>query len=100
MAAAVPARRADKAVGETRLIIMSHGWPWHIAAAHRPGGLLAPRRLKPTPGHRRSTSPGTGSAETSPRRTHARIPDRRLTASRCYKMKQVTTTIVYSSQHG
>jgi hypothetical protein len=34
--------------------------------------------------------------ETSPRRTHTRIPDRRLTAPPCCEKKQVTTTIVYS----
>ena len=25
------------------MIIMPYGWPWPIAAAHSPGGLLVPR---------------------------------------------------------
>ena len=35
--------------------------------------------------------------ETSPRRTHTRIPDRLLTSSGCQEKTQVTTLIVYSS---
>ena len=27
------------------MIMMPYGWPWPIAAAHRPGRLLAPHRL-------------------------------------------------------
>jgi putative transposase len=38
--------------------------------------------------------------ETSPRRTHPRVPDRRLTTPGCYKREQVTATIVYSSPTG
>jgi hypothetical protein len=29
------------------MMIMPYGWPWPIAAAHRPGGLLVPRRQVP-----------------------------------------------------
>src|ERR1019366_10452714 len=36
----------------------------------------------------------------SPRRTHARIPDRRLTAPGCQEKTQVTALIVYSSPTG
>ena len=57
------------------------------------------RRLKPTlDRRRRSTSPSTGSAGTSPGRTHTRVSDRRVTAPGCYEKEQVTATIVYSSQ--
>ena len=37
---------------------------------------------------------------TSPWRTHARVPDRRLTATPCCEKEQVTATIVYSSPTG
>jgi hypothetical protein len=37
-------RRRGKAGAGTRMIIMPYGWPWPIAAAHRPSRLLAPRR--------------------------------------------------------
>ena len=42
-------------------------------------------QLKLPTGQRRSTSPNTGSAETRPRRTHTRVPDRRLTAPGRYQ---------------
>src|ERR1019366_3119175 len=42
-----PVRRSDRADGGTRLIIMADRWPRCIAAAHRPGRLLAPHRRVP-----------------------------------------------------
>src|ERR1035441_4568721 len=39
-----PVRRSDTADGGTRLIIMADRGPRCIAAAHRPGRLLAPHR--------------------------------------------------------
>jgi hypothetical protein len=46
----------------------------HSPAAPRPRPARTP--LKLTPGHPRSTSPSTGSAETNPRRAHERLSDR------------------------
>src|ERR1019366_1086606 len=41
-----PVRRSDTADGGTRLIIMADRWPRCIAAAHRPGRLLAPHTAR------------------------------------------------------
>ena len=75
-----------------------------------------PRRTVSTRPHRapRPAHPGSSSPlaaadqprrapdppETSPWRTHARVPDRRLTAPPCCEKKQVTATIPYSSPTG
>ncbi len=61
-----------------------------IAAPHGAGD----ERSHPATGDQPRRAPDP--PETSPRRTHARIPDRGLTA-RCCEKKQVTSTIVYSS---
>jgi putative transposase len=57
-------------------------------------------RLKLTPGHRPSTRRAPDPPKTSPRRTHPRVQDRRLTAPPRREKKQVTVTIVYSSPTG
>jgi len=38
--------------------------------------------------------------KTSPRRTYARVPDRRMTGPRCHEKKHITTTIEYSNPTG
>src|SRR5690348_18452610 len=58
--------------------------PVRTGSSSRPAAADQPRRASDPP-------------ETSPRRAHARVPDRRLTAPGCYKEEQVTATIVYSS---
>ena len=66
-------------------------------------------RPAPRPARTGSSShPATGNQprlapdppKTSPRRTHARVPDRRLTCPGCFEKTQVTTTIMYSSPTG
>jgi putative transposase len=61
--------------------------PARTGSSSRPAAADQPRRAPDPP-------------ETSPRRAHARVPDRRLTAPGCYKEEQVTATIVYSSPTG
>ena len=58
-------------------------WPARTGSSPHPAAGDQPRRAPDPP-------------KTSPRRTHARVPDRRLTAPRLPQKKQVTATIVYS----
>ena len=59
-------------------------------------GQLAPAQgSHPATGDQSRRTPDP--PKTSPRRTHARVPDRRLTAPPCCEKKQVTAMIVYSS---
>jgi hypothetical protein len=78
-----------------RLVLAEYLQHYNTAQPHRALG-----RLKLSPGHRRSTSPSTRSAENKSWRTHARVPDRRLTVTPCCEKEQVTATIVYSSPTG
>jgi hypothetical protein len=54
------------------MIMMPYDWPWPIAAAHRPGRLLAPHRCSSTAngicGRSWASTPAitTGAARTSP----------------------------------
>src|ERR1019366_5521605 len=64
-----PVRRSDTADGGTRLIIMADRWPRCIAAAHRPGRLLAPHRPPRPPAgrrHRRLLAAGVRAADRYP----------------------------------
>jgi hypothetical protein len=70
----------------------------HGPAAPYPRPARTSSSSHPATGHQPRRAPDP--PETSPRRTHARVPHRRLTAPRCYNKKQVTTTIVYSSPTG
>ena len=45
-------------------------------------------------------SPTTGPAETRPRRTHARVPDRRLTSSGCYEKRRSPPQSCIRAQQG
>src|ERR1019366_2275511 len=60
--------------------------PARTGSSRQPATADQPRRAPDTP-------------ETSPRRTHTRIPDRRLT-SQAFETTQVTALIVYSSPTG
>ena len=72
---------------------------YNTARPHRALGQLAPAQARhPATGDQPRRAPDP--PKTSPRRTHARVPDRRLTAPRCCEKKQVTATIVYSSPTG
>jgi putative transposase len=70
---------------------------YNTARPHRALGQLAPAQADSRP-------PEINLAEhrirRSPRRTHARIPDRRLTAPGCQEKTQVTAAIGYSSPAG
>src|ERR1017187_1148658 len=79
--------------------------------ADRVPGALQHRPAAPCPRPARTRSgrhPATGNQprrapdppKTSPRRTHTRIPDRRLTSPGCQEKTQVTALIVYSSPTG
>src|ERR1019366_1394337 len=79
--------------------------------ADRVPGALQHRPAAPCPRPARTGSsrqPATGNQprrapdppKTSPRRTHTRIPDRRLTSPGCQEKTQVTALIVYSSPTG
>ena len=72
---------------------------YNTARPHRALGQLAPAQARhPATANqpRRASDP----PKTSPRRTHVRVPDRRMTCPRSYGKKQVTALIVYSSPTG
>ena len=82
-----------------RRVLTGYLLHYNTARPHRALGQLAPAQADTRP-------PQINLAEhrirrkTSPWRTHARVPDRRLTATPCCEKEQVTTTIVYSSPTG
>ena len=59
---------------------------YNTARPHRALGQLAPAQAHTRP-PQINLAEHPDPSKTSPRRTHARVPDRRLTASRCYKKR-------------
>ena len=72
---------------------------YNTARPHRTLGQLAPDQAQhPATADQPRRAPDP--AKASPQRTHQRVPDRRVTAPRCYEESQVTAVIEYSSPTG